>query len=228
MTAQIKAVDYGRQTLILDPVIARDANVNIIGAGTVGSKVAVGCGRLGIGNMSVWDKDAVEPHNLPSQAFDLDDLDVNKAAAVARQVGKISDHAIVTVVEDFFTGQDFLPAGITILAVDDMDARKEIFESAVANNIDIPMVMDFRMGGNHLTIYSFNPTDRQKMDTYRQHNFTNEEAAEIPCGGRTVSYIGDMAGSIGANYVRIALNGEKVPFITSIDMSNGLVVQTIG
>lgn len=228
MTSPIKAVDYGRQTLILDPAVARDANINIIGVGTVGSKVAAGAAHLGIGNIHMWDKDAVEPHNLPSQAFTLEDLDRNKAEAMADQIKLISDHCQVTAVPDFYTGEDFLPDGITVLAVDDMDARKSIFDGSVANFPNIPMVMDFRMGGNHLTVYCFDPTDNAKVQTYRQHNFTNEEAAEIPCGGRTVSYIGDMAAFIGGNYIRLALKGDKVPFITSIDASNGLVVQTIG
>lgn len=228
MSEQTQVVEYSRQELILDQDVARSANVNVIGAGTVGSNVAVGVGKLGIGNLSIWDHDAVEPHNLPSQRFGLLDLGRNKAEALADQIQAISDHANVTAYPDKFLGDSFLPDGVTIMAVDDMDARQSIMQSSILNFPNIPLVMDFRMGGNFLTVYAFNPTDQDKIRSYAGHNHSNEEAAEIPCGGRTVSYIGDMAGFIGANYVRLHLNDMKVPFITIVDASNGLVVQTFG
>lgn len=228
MATQEQQVEYSRQELILKSEVARAANINVIGAGTVGSNVAVGAAKLGIGNVSLWDHDAVEPHNLPSQRFDLSDIGRNKAEALADQIRSVSDHANITAHPGKFLGDEFLPDGITILAVDDMEARQNIMNSSILNFPNIPLVMDFRMGGNFMTVYAFDPSDMDKQRSYAGHNHSNEEAAEIECGGRTVSYIGDMAGFIGANYTRLQLNGLHVPFITIVDASNGLSVQTFG
>ena len=62
--------------------------------------------------------------------------------------------------------------------------------------------------------YGFPPGDER----YDATLFGDGEAVHTPCGGRTVSYTGALAGCIAANYVRKFLNDQPVPFFTGVDL----------
>jgi integrative and conjugative element protein (TIGR02256 family) len=62
-----------------------------IGAGALGSQVAINLTRLGLGPAAIIDEDHVLPHNLVRHASGGDDLGLPKAIAVARASGLIID-----------------------------------------------------------------------------------------------------------------------------------------
>jgi len=56
--------------------------VHILGAGAIGSNLAVTLARQGFENMTVYDFDRVESHNIGNQAYGLDDVGSIKTAAL--------------------------------------------------------------------------------------------------------------------------------------------------
>ena len=217
-------IKYDRQTDLLRPDVAYEAHATIFGCGTVGSNAAVELAKLGVGNFDLYDFDIVEPHNIPSQRFNIGDLGSNKAEATAAQLmllmndpdGRVRYH-------DTKVEGPMMPRGICILAVDSMESRELIYTKCLKFNMAVPLVMDFRMSGNLLQCFAFQPGD----DRYESTLFSDEDAEPAPCGGRTVSYTGALAGCIAANYARKHLSGGSVPFTTSIDLEGmGMLVSS--
>jgi molybdopterin/thiamine biosynthesis adenylyltransferase len=218
----MSTVSFTRQSAILDPDLAASTHVTVCGLGTVGSHAAVELARLGIGALTVIDADVVEAHNLPSQAYELADVDRPKAEALADRIAAVSSAQVTSKVMMLDGGEPF-PAGPVVLAVDNMEARKSILELSVANSIDHPLVIDGRMGGKMWQLLALDPTEPDQVERWvNNHYFPQEEAAEIPCGGRTVSFIGSFIGGTIASYICRNLNDEPVPFYLSGDLDSYL------
>jgi tRNA A37 threonylcarbamoyladenosine dehydratase len=63
-------LDVRRHAELFDPHTF-NTPVTIIGAGATGSWLAIALAKLGIDNISIWDFDKVEEHNIPNQAFGI-------------------------------------------------------------------------------------------------------------------------------------------------------------
>jgi hypothetical protein len=220
-------VSFTRQAAILDPQVAKESHVTVCGLGTVGSHAAVELARMGVGSLTVIDGDVVEAHNLPSQAYTLADIDRPKAVALAERIAAVSE-AEVQIEEKMLAGGEVFAPGPVVLAVDNMEVRKDVLELSVANIIDHPLVIDGRMGGKMWQLLAFDPSEPDNVQRWLDgYYFPQDEAAEIPCGGRTVSFIGSFIGGMIASYVCRGLNGQEVPFSLAGDLDS-YVVQNIG
>jgi len=65
--------DYWRQ---LDIVSSEELDfpITLIGCGGIGSPVAMALVKMGCGQISLYDPDCVEAHNLPNQMYRLEDV----------------------------------------------------------------------------------------------------------------------------------------------------------
>ena len=59
-----------------------DDRIHIIGCGSVGATVAENIARCGVKNITLWDFDVVEPHNLANQIFRQHDVGKTKVEAL--------------------------------------------------------------------------------------------------------------------------------------------------
>jgi molybdopterin/thiamine biosynthesis adenylyltransferase len=191
----------------------------------VGSHAAVELARLGIGSLHLIDGDEVDDVNIPSQAYEVADIGRPKAQACAERVRAVSDHIQLRVDENMLAGGEFFEAGPVILAVDNMDARKTILESSVANRPDITLAVDGRMGGKTLQLLTFDPSDAAAIAKWNaDFFFAQEDAYEIPCGGRTVSFVGAYVGALIASYLCRYLVGKPVPGFLQTDLDSFYVM----
>jgi tRNA A37 threonylcarbamoyladenosine dehydratase len=60
-----------RQLDIADPSQFKDKPVTVIGAGGIGAAMVVALAKTGFENITVYDFDTVEEHNLPNQLFSM-------------------------------------------------------------------------------------------------------------------------------------------------------------
>jgi molybdopterin/thiamine biosynthesis adenylyltransferase len=220
-------ISYGRQTDILDPAVASACHVTICGLGTIGSHAAVELARLGVGSLHLIDGDVVDDVNIPSQAYEVADIGRPKADACAERVRAVSDHVRVRTEQAMLSGGEFFEAGPVVLAVDNMDARKAILEGSVAYQPDKTLVIDGRMGGKTLQLLAFDPSPPEGVDLAKWNSdffFAQEDAFEIPCGGRTVSFVGAYVGALIASYVCRHLVGKPVPAYLQTDLDSFYVM----
>ena len=81
----LKKIGAAGQTKLLN------SNVLIVGAGGLGSPIALYLSALGVGKIGIIDKDKVEDSNLARQViFETNDIKKNKASAAVKKLKKIN------------------------------------------------------------------------------------------------------------------------------------------
>lgn len=202
-------VSYERQSSILNPDDAADTHISVLGCGTVGSWGATCLAKAGFKNFFLCDMDVVEDVNLPSQAFDINDLGVNKAHALKEH---LTGHSIdMFEVRDWaLDGMEQYETGVILCAVDNMELRKDIFEHGAKGKQD-SLFIDFRMGGNLLKVWAFDPSDDRRCDQYLQTLHASGNSSPLPCGGRTFAPVGPLAGAICTQLVTKWLRKDDHP-----------------
>ncbi len=195
-------IDYKRQTSLFNPYICNES-VSVVGLGNIGSNTAIGLARLGIKNLTLYDFDTVENHNLTSQYYDIDDLGMPKAMSLAEKIRKINPSAKVSDINFIFEAKDIDIKDILIIAVDSMAERKRLCEDMIRINSKPKLIIDGRVGGEQLEVYTCkSPKEWQKT-------FTDNPSTD-PCGGRFICYVSQMVGAVITNQIKKFLINEKL------------------
>lgn len=173
---------YSRHWDVLDVPRLSTLPIRIIGAGSVGSFTCLSLSKMGAKNLKVWDDDMVTEHNISNQFYRLEDVGEYKVDALQNMIMSMEGVAIETV-NDLYDGTSDCN-GIIIVAVDNMLARKRIWEK-VKGNRDVSLFIDPRMSGQVARIYSVNPMSPGK---YEETLYTDDESVEERCTTRTILY----------------------------------------
>lgn len=171
--------DFSRQHEIFD-VEKFNTPINIVGCGATGSWVALMLAKMGISNITCWDFDKVEEHNLPNQFFDMLSIGYNKAEELAILCNKFSSISIKKNVERV-TGKQRLE-GVVFMLTDTMSSRKEIFDMAIKLKPQIDLLIETRMDLCGGRIYTLNPYDFTHIKKYEETFYTDEDSAVSACG----------------------------------------------
>lgn len=155
-----------------------DARIHIVGCGSVGSTVAENLVRCGVTNITLWDFDKVEPHNLANQIFRQQDIGKLKVEALLDILKDINPEVADTAELKPEGWQGKIMSGYVFLCVDSIELRKEIAEK----HLDSPYVkamFDFRTRLIDAQHYAADWSDyKMKQDFINSMNFTHEEAKE--------------------------------------------------
>ena len=136
-------MDLSKSFEFFNPDKCAKTRIHIIGCGSVGSTLAVCLARLGLTNISLYDFDVVEAHNLANQMFTTEDIGKPKTAAVAEMLHKINPD-IDSELKIFDKGYDKQRlSGYVFLCVDSIELRRRIVKEN-ATNMNIKAVFDFR------------------------------------------------------------------------------------
>lgn len=114
------------------------ARVHICGAGALGSNLAVCLARIGVGGLTVVDRDRVEEHNIGTQIYGLEEVGVRKAEILRhvlyRDVSMDVD-AVVQDVNDANVAKVLKNAKLVVDTFDNSASRKTIADFCRANEI---------------------------------------------------------------------------------------------
>ena len=137
---------HKRQLDFIDSSIT-NTPIYIIGAGGIGSWTTLLLAKMGFEDLTVYDADKVENHNVASQFFKENQLGMNKVDAlydnVFEQTG-IQITPIVTIIDE-----ERIERGLVIIAIDSMKERVRLGE--IYKDKDI-YIIDGRMGGTEMEI----------------------------------------------------------------------------
>jgi hypothetical protein len=230
--------NYLRQMDIADPE-KFTLPVTILGAGAVGSAVAMAVSKMGVRKINLIDFDKFERHNVSNQfCFEKSHIGMSKVEAVAEMVDLMSATTTVVKHEAKLVGDNLVyldgrvipfrnvAEGILINCPDDMGARKDAL-TAVKLNYKCPWVIDSRMAAQYMDIHICNTTKMDQVKQYEGTMYSNEEATEEPCGARAIIYTTMFSGGIIATLVKKILMGQAVPSKISMDVHNFCIVQTV-
>ena len=153
-----KSYDYFQPDAVREPL-------NIVGCGSVGATVAEHLARLGLTNITLWDMDVVDPHNLTNQIFRYKDIGHPKVEALADILTDINPDIKDTLklYPKGWSGQQL--SGYVFLCVDNIELRRQIVEKHM-NNPYIKAMFDFRTrleDAQHLLLLVGGPAVPQRL-----------------------------------------------------------------
>lgn len=154
------------------------ARIHIVGCGSVGSTIAENLVRCGITELTLWDFDKVEPHNLANQMFRQQDIGKTKVDALFDMLKDINPEVANTIElkPDGWKGK--LMSGYIFLCVDSIELRREIVEKHMDSPY-VKAVFDFRTLLESAQHYAADWNDlKMKQDILKSMNFSHEEAKE--------------------------------------------------
>lgn len=166
-----KSYEYFQPDAVREPL-------NIVGCGSVGATVAEHLARLGLTNITLWDMDVVDPHNLTNQIFRYKDIGHPKVEALADILTDINPDIKDTLklYPKGWSGQQL--SGYVFLCVDNIELRRQIVEKHM-NNPYIKAMFDFRTRLEDAQHYAADWKDRDmKKNLLASMDFSHEEAME--------------------------------------------------
>jgi molybdopterin/thiamine biosynthesis adenylyltransferase len=208
-----------RQSGLVDASILK-TQIVVIGAGGIGSFTTLALAKMGFEDITVWDYDMVEEHNLPNQFYPSGLVGQAKVSALARVVKDFTDIEISTVKGEY-KGEPI--NGLVVMAVDSMSARKLIFDSNI-NREECIGFIDGRMGGNQLEVYSVLKKNTLDARLYKRTLCTDAKAADVRCTEKAVMYNVLTIASWVANQARLMLSDKEYKRALILDLENMILV----
>jgi len=199
-------LDFWRQLDIISPERLQ-CPITVIGCGGIGSPTILSLAKMGCRDITVYDPDSVEEHNLPNQFFRLQDLHQPKAAMLAEIVESFTGARIKARGEEV---QRQKLTGLVISAVDSMAARQDIWQNCLRFNPEALLYIDGRMSGEVCRIFTVKPVDPEEVRLYEQTLYSDAEAWEEPCTSRAIIYNVYMAASLIVHQVKNFLGHEPI------------------
>ena len=175
---------YHRQLGLVPLDRIQNARVTVIGAGAVGSFTSFVLAKMGIGQLTVYDDDTVELHNIPNQLFSI--LDCGKPKVQALKDMIVHSHGVeIDARPEKWTDQ--LLTGIVVVAVDSMDVRLKIWDH-VQYSMAVEVFIDSRMGAEVGRVQTIRPTDPDDVSFYESTLHTSAEALPARCTEKAIIY----------------------------------------
>lgn len=199
-------------------------SLTIVGAGGIGSWTSILLGRAGCPKILVCDMDVYEPHNLGGQLSTVDSMYKNKAEELKSLMSLLGCTSEVTSVGSKYSKA--YAKDVMIAAVDNMAARKQMFEDWKARP-NRSLFLDGRLLAEHFQILCVVPG---KEELYEQYLFDDAEIEAEACSYKQTSHaaaaIGSYITSFLINHVANGVEGVNVynvPFYSEYVMPIGYI-----
>ena len=201
-----QALNFGQQHEIFQASAAR--SVTQIGAGQVGSMVAPMLAKIGVTDLTIWDGDDIESHNIPmSLTWHTSDLGVMKVLALAKHV-RAHSGVEITAVPRMYAGEPLRDA--VVVCVDTMEARQMIWRAAKESGL-VDILIDTRVASEYVSVFAIDPRDHDDRAYYEYFlRYKSGQAVRPTCGHHGIVYVAsDAANAVLANLTNWWTNGRK-------------------
>ncbi|MCB9367509.1 MAG: ThiF family adenylyltransferase [Calditrichaeota bacterium] len=209
-----------RQQDVVDADRLANLSVTLIGLGSIGSVTGLYLAKMGVCNLTCFDADIVDIHNVSNQAYGMSDVGLLKADAfsvlVENQTGLLSNSTCLQ-----YDGRRL--SGVVISAVDSMESRKAIWKS-IRDQAGVQVYIDSRMALNTMDIHIANPQIREERVAYSRTIVSDDQTLQEPCTARTVCYTPLMAASVVCNLVKRYVNNEQLPHRVILDLATWTLI----
>lgn len=194
--------NFSQQNHVFSPGNARP--VTVIGAGSVGSQLVVMLAKIGCKEITVWDDDDVESHNIPMSAFRLGDLGKPKVAALAALVEE-STGVRITTVGRRYAGEPLV--GSVVACVDSMESRMAVW-NRVRDNPNVDVLVDTRINAEKSEVYAVDPCEPESAAAYGKILYPSSEALRAMCGLHGIVYVTALTASAACACLTNAWSGR--------------------
>lgn len=203
-------IDYWRQAGFFDPC-STNVKVTVVGAGAIGSHLVDILANMGVRDITVYDFDKVEPHNLPNQAFLPCHIGMPKVEALKRLVYEKTGVEIVA--HDMKVESLENLEGYLVVCPDSLTARKQIVLSSARMNRKVPRVIDVRMGLQYGRVYSIDPCNRNHLESWvAETKPEDDDTISNPCNMIAIASTAHVLAAMAANQIIAhTIGNEKIP-----------------
>lgn len=167
----------------------------LVGCGGIGGNALYCLSKTIPATYYIMDSDIVEEYNVGCQFFTKNQIGKSKIEALTETLISQTLAEIRPLKANY--NSEFLP--ITITALDNMKARKEVYEQWKKHE-DREILIDGRLRANLYEIYVVTPG---KEEEYEKTLFDDSEVDEGPCTFKQTAYFGML---IGARITHILVN----------------------
>lgn len=194
-------------------------NILLLGAGGIGSWVALCLARIGC-NITLFDHDTVENHNLGGQLYGVTQVGSNKAEALSKLALDMSGGEAVFSCHGMY-GPESYSNKIVISAFDNMEARKLAFAKwcellSEDENKDDYLFIDGRLLAEEYQVYA---VTRDRLEKYSATLFSDSEIGEVSCSLKSTTHcsmgIASDIISVLTNFMankKYGVDAREVPF----------------
>ena len=200
-------IDHWRQMDIVSPKDLSKYPVTVIGAGGIGSFTVQALTKMGVSNLTVYDPDIVELHNIANQGYRTEDIGQTKVEALKTICKQMSGVEIKAIPEKFSRQR---VSGIVISGVDSMAARIDIW-GGLKYNSTVCFYIDARMGVQVTRVHTVRPWNVTEFAQFEKNLYPDDLAAQEPCTAQSVIYTVYGTASFLANMVKRIAKGDPVP-----------------
>lgn len=188
--------------------------ITIIGAGATGSWLALALAKLGVENITVYDFDIVEEHNIANQAYNIDVVSQEKVVALSNLIYE-STGTKINIYNEAFTNQRL--SGIVFLMVDSMETRKSIWEKSIKLKPNIKLCIEPRMGLDIGRIYNVEPCNLTHIKEY-ENTYYSDDVAEVSACGNSMTVV-STAMAVASWCTRQLIN-----YANNIELANEILI----
>ena len=192
---------------------ALQAPITIIGAGAIGSSVALWLAKLGCMDITVHDPGFVDIENVSCQLYGPHALGKPKVEALSEIVGMLSVTKLKAV-HSVWKPDPLKTSGIVIMAADCMEVRRQTFETITSNHFRVRWFIDARMGAESALMYCVNPFSIEDKATYHKTLYSNNDAVQVPCTAKSTGYTASMLSAWVVKCVKDLLTGNDYPRVS--------------
>lgn len=204
---------HANQTTIFNPLQDWDKKILVVWAGWIGSDTVRCLTKTWFNDVTVIDFDEVENHNIASQFYGESQLGMPKVEALKQNIKEFSWIEIKTI-NGKYSPEHAKDMDIVIMAVDNMETRKQILETAKPR---LKMI-DGRMKGEGFLLYTFDP--QFEKERYLKSWFTDEEADPEVCTEKSVCYNTSIIGWFVTKLCVDIVKDKNVQYLYIFDITN--------
>lgn len=220
----MQSTAYKNQSGIISPAEIAGKSFCIVGAGAIGSYLVGTLAKMGAKDITVFDFDTVEEHNVANQMYGPLQTGKKKVDALKELVFEGSE------VEIFAAGGKFLVneigADFIVSCVDNMATRKEIFQSIADGFMPCKYLVDGRMGAQFMRTYCIDASNKNALDFYAKTLYDDAQALQDRCTEKSIIYTGLIVAGLMLNMIKRAVNNEPGPIEEVFDCVTSTHVAT--
>ena len=198
---------FKNQEKIIDSNKLARTRFVIVGAGAIGTGVTVALCKMGARDVTVYDFDTVEDHNLATQGHPKSQLGKPKVDSLALACLDYGDCTIKTVNAPWTPGSA-VDADVVISCVDNMDVRAALWNYYKGRT---PFFIDGRMSAHVYKVFGVDTSDLSNTGAcayYASTLHSQASAAPEPCGEKSIIYTVYLVAGMMVSQVREWLTDE--------------------
>lgn len=200
---------YARYKEVIPIESLLGATVMVVGVGAVGRQAALMLSAMGVGKVEVVDFDDVGPENMGAQGYRPDQIGKPKVEATLVDMLHINGELRALAHNRPFSDRMEVPEYV-ICCVDNMDARKRIFDACFKAGSKCKVFIETRMGLDVSFVYS--AYDDVTKKAWNHCWFPQSQAVRESCTTRTTIFCAAIAASMAIKQLTLYLRGEKPLF----------------